>query len=267
MKKYYFAALVIVALSTINLACVRSPQSPSETPQPIASPDNQFPRQRISLPDRVEPGSEFDAFRSRLRQAVRDRDVEFVKALIPDQGVALGFGAPISREAFDDIDTGVGKTVWSLLEHAIAIGCDVSVPQDYPTVDENTLVYTCPNTTSEFYRQYPPPKDAEGVSYEMSRVIVVGENVNVHEQADSNSAVINTLSNEIVELDRATLENLSEEERMALFEMPEGWTPVILPDDKSGYVSNRYAYFPLGTRAVFGKVDGQWQLLDMPGGD
>lgn len=266
--KYYFPVLIVFAFSTVNLACVRSPQQPPAEPsQPISSPVNDFPHQRISLPDRIEPGSEFDQFRSRSRQAFRDHDVKFVKALFPVDGVGMGFGGPVQKEVLNNIDSDAGKLTWGVLEHAIAIGCDETSQHDDPTVDANTSVYTCPNTTREFYRQYPKPKNAEGVDYEMSRVMVVGENVKVYEQPDSNSAVINTLSNEIVEYDRAALEKFSDEERMALFGMPEGWTPVILPNGKSGYVPNRNAYMPLGYRAIFGKVNGQWQLLYIPGGD
>ncbi|NEQ24802.1 MAG: hypothetical protein F6K28_38005 [Microcoleus sp. SIO2G3] len=281
MKKFYFSALVMFAFSTVSLACVRSqstlettsPQSESqplaETAQPssAAPTADAFPRQPILLPDRVEPRSEFDQFRSRLRQAVRDRDIEFVKALIPADGVGMGFGVPITKQALDNIDTGAGASLWRALEHAIAIGCDASEQYNYLNVDRNTRTYECPNTSIEFQRQYPAPANSQGVSYEMSRVIVVGENVNVHERQDSNSSVVGTLSNEVVRFDQATWERMSDEERVAQLESRDGWIPVILPNGKAGSISNRYAYFPIGYRAIFGKVNGEWQLLYVPGGD
>ena len=271
MKKLYFSVLMIAVCSTTSLACVRWQQPPQSPPVvepslPIDSlPANQ-PRQPLEFSD-VETGSEFDQFRSQLRQAMRDRDVEFVKALIPDEGVALGFGAPVSRQVLDDIDSGVGKTVWRILEHAIAISCGTSNPSGYPKADVNTTVYECPNVATEFLQRYPAPPDSEGVSYEISRVIVVGKNVSVHAQADRNSETIATLSDEVVKFDRAAWEEIPKAERIALAESQNGWTPVTLLNGKSGYVSNRNAYFPLGNRAIFGKVNGQWQLLDLPGGD
>jgi hypothetical protein len=45
------------------------------------------------------------------------------------------------------------------------------------------------------------------------------------------------------------------------------WIPVILPTNQQGFVSTRYAYSLLEYQTVFCKVNGQWQLLGLPGGD
>jgi hypothetical protein len=48
---------------------------------------------------------------------------------------------------------------------------------------------------------------------------------------------------------------------------PTGWTPILLPDGQRGFVSGRYAYAPLGYRALFQKVKGQWQMQALIAGD
>jgi hypothetical protein len=120
-------------------------------------------------------------------------------------------------------------------------------------------------STRTFYEQYPAPETAQGVEYELSQVIVVGKDVNVRSQPSTNSAVIGILSDEVVEFDRTVWEERSPDDRSP--DLVSDWTPVILPNDRSGYVSNRYAYSPLGYRVLFGKVEGQWQILHIPGGD
>jgi hypothetical protein len=239
---------------------------PESTPADPALDD--FPHQRLELIDRAQPGTDFYELRSQLRQAVQTRNADFVKALISPDGLGFGFGRPIPRQALDDLNAPPGSILWAALEHAIAIGCqDFAQPSNYSTADPNALIWTCPNVRAAFDRQYPAPPDLEGVSYEISRAIVVGEKVNVRARPDRTSPVIGQLSNEVVQFDRKTWEQIPPEERVTQLDSPDSWTPVILPNQRSGYVSNRYVYFPLGYQAVFGKVKGNWQLLYMPGGD
>ncbi len=72
-----------------------TPQTQSQ-PSVVASQPklDDFPHQRISLPDEVKPGSEFAQFRQRLRQAISERNAQFLKSILPHE-ITLGFGAPI----------------------------------------------------------------------------------------------------------------------------------------------------------------------------
>lgn len=224
-----------------------------------------FPHRSIVLRDEVVPGSEFDQFRQKLRQAIQARDAEFVAALLPASGVSLGFGAPL---AIDELDLqNPNALLWSILEKALTPGCDQLTDQTieaYSSSDGESEGWVCHNLNQLFYEQYPAPETAQGVEYELSQVIVVGKDVNVRAQPSTNSDVIGILSNEVVEFDRTAWEE-SPDNRSP--DLVSGWTPVILPNDRSGYVSNRYAYSPLGYRVLFGKVEGQWQILHIPGGD
>ena len=243
---------------------------PESTPADPALDD--FPHQRLELIDRAQPGTDFYELRSQLRQAIRDRNTAFVKALIAPTGISIGYGrdSHIPREALDDLSTAPGSVLWAALEHAIAIGCqDSAQHKNYPGADPNFPVWTCPNVEAAFTRQYPAsPNPQQGYGdYITSRVIVVGERVNVRARPDRTSPVVAQLSNEMVEFDRHTWEQIPPEERVTQVDSPDSWTPVILPNQRSGYVSNRYAYFVWGTGAVFGKVKGNWQLLFMPEGE
>jgi hypothetical protein len=274
------AALVSNSPAASSPASSSAPSSTPSSSQPPASPApsspapalDDFPHQRLDLSDRAQPGADFYQFRSQLRQAIRDRNTAFVKGLIAPSGISIGYGrdSHIPREALDDLNTPPGSILWAALEHAIAIGCqDAAQHKNYPDADPNFPVWICPNVQAAFTRQYPAsPNPQQGYAdYITSRVIVVGERVNVRAHPDRTSPVVGQLSNEIVEFDRQTWERIPPEERVTQVDSPDSWTPVILPNQRSGYVSNRYAYFVWGTGAVFGKVKGNWQLISMPSGE
>jgi hypothetical protein len=81
--------------------------------------------------------------------------------------------------------------------------------------------------------------------------------------------VVGLLSNEVIKVNRQIEEQRAREraQRGEDYSSLNGWTAVILPNGKPGYISNRFAYSPLEYQAVFGKVKGQWRLLYMPGGE
>lgn len=250
---------------------------PNKTATPTTAPkqavvastpklDN-FPHQRISLPDEVKPGSEFDQFRQRLRQAVRNRNAQFVRSILPDKKeIGVGFGVvEIANLKLDDPN----EHLWGLLEKAVSIGCYSEANPGYPGIAPGTETWVCNNVTHEFSRQYPNPSSEPGLEHELSHVVIVGNNVNVRQAPDTNSRVVGLLSNEVVKVNRSVEEQFAKKraEQSRAYDPLNGWVAVILPNKQLGYVSSRYAYFPLEYRAVFGRVAGQWQLLHLPGGD
>jgi hypothetical protein len=293
---------VVVTFSTvvgINLATqVRTTSSTAQMPPEItatqpkaiaatSSPHASEPknpsisRQRLQIRDVVRWGSEFYLFRERLRQAVRDRDVFFVKNLIPEQGISLGFGRNRSAEQLQLENP--NADFWVILEKAIAQGCDmpeaISSTQsstsllpsalESSTAPKTEQTWECPNVMQTFYQQYPQLVADLGVKDDLSHIIVVGAGVNVRSQPNRQSSVLTTLSNEVVQLDASAWAEMRAK-RTDPQPQPQGledWIPVILPDAKQGYVASRYAYSPLDYRVIFGKVNGEWQMLSVPGGD
>ncbi len=247
--------------------------APSATPATLETPEStpadppldDFPHQRLELVDRAQPGTDFYQFRSQLRQAIQTRNTAFVKALIPPTGLPIGYGRPIPLQALDDLTAPPGSTLWAVLEHGIVLGCQDFPQQNptpypgYPTVDSNTSAWVCPNVQLAFDRQYP-----QSVMDKLKQAIVVGEQVNVRARPDHTSPVVGQLSNEIVQFDCQTWKQIPREERVTQLDSPDSWTPVILPNQRSGYVFNRYVYLPVSFQAAFGKVKGNWQLINLP---
>ncbi|MEB3827605.1 SH3 domain-containing protein [Phormidium sp. CCY1219] len=212
----------------------------------------------LDLEDEAEPGSEFYEFREQLRQAVEERNAGFVASVLPDEGLRIGFSVPRSPEALQVEDP--EARIWSLLEKAIATGCAIAEnPPPYNT-DPATAIWVCPNVTQALKRQMPPSDAESGLSWEVNSVVIVGENVNVRSQPNLSGAAIASLSNQVVKRDPAR-ESESNLNPIA------GWTPILLSDDRQGYVYNRYVYSPLDYRLFIGQVESNWQLLGMPGGD
>ncbi len=239
-------------------------QTTTQTDVAIQPKLDDFPHQRIVLVDEVNPASDFAQFRQQLREAVRSRDAEFLQSILPPDQIGIGHG--VSTLADLKLENH-NAPIWEWLEKALAAGCFETNNQGQPDVDP-TQGWTCNTVPRDFARQYPAP-NTDGVSYELSRVIVVGENVNARSQPSLESPVVGLLSNEVIKVNRQIEGKRAREraQRGEDYSSLNGWTAVILPNGKPGYISNRFAYSPLEYQAVFGKVKGQWRLLYMPGGE
>jgi hypothetical protein len=88
-------------------------------------------------------------------------------------------------------------------------------------------------------RQYPAPSNQAGVKYQLDNVIVLGQAVNVRSQPSLNGSVIAQPTNEVVAIN-------SQAKQFYDANPLSGWTSVVLPNGKQGYVSHRFAYFALG---------------------
>ncbi|AFY69646.1 hypothetical protein Pse7367_1354 [Thalassoporum mexicanum PCC 7367] len=246
---------------------VSQPQTSGQAvePQPTQPALGDFPRQKLDLSDAVDPDSEFGQFRESFKQAVRDRDANFIAPLIPADGLPIGFGIPqtLADLELDNPDA----WFWELLDKAIVPGCSQTAVDYYAQVDANTTGWVCPNIADRFYAEVLPPEENIGIEYEFTKVIVYGNAVNVHEQADQDSRIIAILSNEVVEFDRDRWEAIMAEVDFQESPILKEWTPVVLPNGESGYVDEFQSYQPLDPRIIFGQVNGEWQILHIPAGD
>jgi hypothetical protein len=211
-----------------------------------------YPRQPVKLVEEVEPGSSFFQFREQLRQAVRDRNVQFIRSIVPSGNLPSFSAKPITLDGLDIENP--NAPFWAHLEKAIATGCAIfeSRGMDLPKK------WVCPHVFN--------------LGLDVPDMVMVGENVNVRAKAGTDSPVIGKLSNEAVRLDSKTYEQLPERVKPPEYAEPEwftlsGWTPIIMPNGQRGYVQNRYVYVTLGYRAVFDQVDGRWQMQVFIAGD
>lgn len=110
-------------------------------------------------------------------------------------------------------------------------------------------------------------RPAGGQYTKYGHVVIVEENVNVRKEPNASSPVIGVVSNEIISFDNDRFEKRTAQMQKLMSDPLNGWTPVILPNGKRGFVQSRYAYQPLGHRTVFVKSGGKWQLRAFVIGD
>ncbi|MGG6265770.1 hypothetical protein ACQ4M3_20250 [Leptolyngbya sp. AN03gr2] len=214
------------------------------SPTPVGLP--------IALVDESVQSPEFAKFLDRTKQAVRDRDAKYIRSIVTPQ-TKFSFGA---QRTIDYLNPENPKSsFWTSLEKALALGCS-----------KEQSGYSCPTVFQQFdaaIKKGTSDLDA------FSAIVVVGQNVNVRSKPDVSSPAIATLTNEIVKYDVTTFQNASEQEKAETFRLdnPNGWTPVILSENRRGFVSSQYAYSPVGYRVLFGKEGGEWKMQAFVTGD
>lgn len=95
------------------------------------------------------------------------------------------------------------------------------------------------------YSAWPDRHDA------FESLAVIGENVPLRESPDANARVIATLSHDIVAREKQQGD----------------WQQVKTADGRSGWVETRSVLSPVGYRAGFMKLDGQWRMNALVAGD
>jgi hypothetical protein len=223
------------------------------SPMTVASRAEPYPRQTFELVDEAQPGSDFYQFRERLNRAIRDRDSAFIRSIIPARGLPTFAATTLTADDLniDDPDA----PFWQQMERVTAPGCVIYAAAHSLEADADSQTWVCPNVFASSYIETG------------AEIFIVGENVNVRQAASSSSPVIDVLSNEIVRHDpEAWQQGISDQARAAL-ETFDGWRPIITPSGLRGYVSSRYSYTPFGYRALFEKINGEWQMTAFIEGD
>lgn len=234
--------------SSSSPATSTSPQTTKTNTQAVVAAASPYPRRPLpSFSDQVAVGSSFYQFRERLKQAIQDRDATFMNAIAdPDIKTTFGPAQDFSKLGFGNPDS----LSWKRLERIINIGC---TPYEAPAGVE-IQAFQCPHISQA------------SVGDPYMDVYILGEDVNVREQPENNSPVIEVLDNELVKADPARFDRLTEKQREEM-ETLEGWRPIITPSGKPGYVSSRYAYVPVGYRARFENKNGTWKMTIFIAGD
>jgi Bacterial SH3 domain len=215
-----------------------------------ALPAAAVPRRPIVIHDQTSTDPSFAKFAAQLNQAIRDRNATDLTRMLPAQTLPIGFGLPLK---INDLQLNNGNSrFWGILEHATKPGCARS--------QFDAKVWLCAPVAQDFLRQYPAPNRQTGVKYQLDNVIVLGQQVNVRSQPSLNGRVIGQLSNEVVQVN-SQVKSIYDPNPLV------GWTSVVLPDGKRGYVSNRFAYFALGYTLQIEQVNQRWQITKVLAGD
>ncbi len=204
--------------------------------------DDSSHHHRLDLQDRIRPGSNFDRFRKRLRQAVRSRDANLIRSIASPQ-IRLSFN---SSRTLDDLDLNNPRApIWLAMEKAFAGGCNKQ------THNGKKPTWICPQVGAIWPQQLDP----------QHYVAIIGENVNVRDRPNHNSQIIGILSNEAVELDQTALKKTP-----VNFNNLNDWTPIILPNKQHGYIANNYVYSAYGYHGFFEKIGGKWKMTTFQSG-
>ncbi len=185
--------------------------------------------------DEATSDPEFFTYRGRLQAAIAARDVEAVIAMA-DPDVKLGFGGDDGAERLRQNLTGANaQRIWAEMGRILALG----------GAFEGGM-FQAPY----YFARWPHGAD----SFECG--VIVGRNVNVRREPATGAPVITTASYDLVRHMVPGVSNL-----------PEGWTAVEMRNRRLGYVRNEYFGAPIGVRALFNRVNGQWRLTALVSGD
>jgi Bacterial SH3 domain len=215
-----------------------------------ALPATAVPRRPLGIPNQAQSDPSFAQFSTQLNQAIRDRNANYVTSVLPAQTLPIGYGRPSSIAALKLGDR--NSRFWGILDYATRPGCAPS--------QLDAKVWLCAPVAQTLLRQYPAPTNQDNLQYQLSQVVVVGQNVNVRSQPSLNGRVIGQLSNEVVVINPQA-KGVYDANPLV------GWTPVVLPDGNSGYVNNRFAYFALGYTLQVEKVNQKWQITKVLAGE
>jgi hypothetical protein len=214
-------------------------------------PANALPRRPIVVRNEIAQDPSFAQFATKLQRAIRDRDAKYVTNVLPQAGVSIGYTRP--TKIADLKLNNPQSDFWGILAYTTANGCARSHLKDSPA-------WLCSTVAGDFERQYPVPKNSNWPDYMMQQVIVLGQDVNVRSQPNLDGTVVATLSHEVVTFNPKVTPSFSRNPLV-------GWTPVTLNNGKTGYVNNRYVYFPLGYTLQVEKRNNQWQITHVLAGD
>lgn len=189
--------------------------------------------------DESDKAPGFSAFKKKLLVALEKHDKKFIYSLVtPDGRFSFGPEKP-GLEGFkqmyhlDDPD----ETFWADMKRILRLG---------GTVNGERTEVVFPYVHSKFPSRY------SGYDY----CVITSNAVKVHEKPDKEARVITTLSYDIVE-----------KIYVAEGEWLDVWTKIKIPGGRTGFVLNTNIYSPIGRRAFFSRIGGQWKLTAFIGGD
>lgn len=227
MLKSFPRMASVATLALYLAACLATP--------PVASAQGR----KLMPVDEASEDKTFLAFRDRLLEAAKRRDTKFVMSAVHprirnsfgDNGGAREFRRKWKPENPD-------SELWETLVEILRLGGsfrEAGKGRDF----------WAPYVYSNF------PEDLDAFEY----MAVTGENVNVRQRPDPASAVISTLSYDLVKAPDGLPHKAG------------GWTKIITPGGEEGFVSGRFLRSSVDYRAAFTKVNGRWMMSALVAGD
>lgn len=196
------------------------------------------PSRKLLPVDEAAKNPSFFLFRAKLQEAVAKKDAAFVLSIIaPD--IQTGFDGENGSAAFKkkwDLAKPEDSGLWHVLAGVLALGGKFNEDGSF----------LAPYTSAAW------PEDLDPFEY----VAIMGENVRVREKPDAGSAIVATLSYEILTLVPTDGENGKE-----------AWMKVKLANGREGFVREEFLSLVIGFRAYFEKKNGAWVMTALVAGD
>lgn len=196
--------------------------------------------------DEAGRNPDFLAFRTRLLEIVKKKDVAGLKTIV-DPGIKASFGGHGGWAGFAEVwqlERKPGASaVWQELGGALRLGGAFNSSGDF--------------SAPYVYAKFPDKYDA------FTHGAIVGSDVNVREAPKTTAPVIVKLSHTIVPF--AQIETELPRETIGGETHP--WRAVTLGDGRIGYVYGKFVRSPLDYRAGFHKTAAGWKLVFFVAGD
>lgn len=183
----------------------------------------------------------FVAFRVRALRAAAEKDAVFIKSIL-DKDIRVDFGGGSGVKDFLKSWDGLSAAsdFWAEFEYALKHGGEFAKMKN-----RGPKQFWAPYIYASF------PDDLDGTVY----AAVTGENVRLRAKPDASSKVLGQLSFNIVK----TIYNDGTSNAK--------WVEIETLGGKRGWVSTDYVRSPIGYRACFAKIGGEWKLTIFVAGD
>jgi hypothetical protein len=211
-----------------------TPATATSAPKPSAPPVH---GRKLQPVDQASQDPSFVAYRARLLDAVRRRDRDALLALV-DPKIRTSFGGGGGAKDFVrawKLDSPDSK-LWAELETILTHGGE----------------FRGEGEQRSFWAPYPYSSTPDSVDA-FESFIVLGDAVPLYEKPETTSKVLATLDHDI-------LIRVATKER-------DGWKHVKTDDGRTGWVEEREVRSPIGYRAGFAKVKGEWKMNALVAGD
>lgn len=203
-------------------------------------------QERQLLPvDEADKDASFKVFRDKLIAAVKRRDAKYVLSVV-DPKVKNGFGGYDGIANFKKqwkIDSPKSE-LWDELLFVLTHGGSFQT-------QGRTKTFEAPYIFTDF------PDELDAFEYSA----IVGANVRLRAKPDLSAPVVGDLSYSIVKVDYEN--SVEEKPNMGNYK----WLKVETLGGKQGFVSAEFVRSPIGYRAGFEKIRGQWKMVFFLAGD
>lgn len=227
-------SIATCALALVTILCPEA-QAQAQAGTFCADAKDARPPAALAPIDEAINDPEFFTYRARLQAAIAMRDVDAVIAMT-DPNVKLGFGGDDGAERLRQNLIGANAPrLWAGMARILALG----------GAFEGGM-FQAPY----YFARWPEGADS------LECGVIVGRNVNLRREPAADAPVVASSSYDLV---RRMVPGVSN--------VPEGWSAVELRNGRRAFVRNEYFGAPVGLRALFNRVNGQWRLTALVSGD